>query len=90
MHGDSVPLLEALLNTIDKANTLEGQSIAVADAIAPELDEILEEIEFCQDRSVPEESWSDLVVLPALRLARRLSQHTKSVHVINVYVLFVY
>ncbi len=83
-HGDSVPLLETLLNIIDKANAPESQSVAVADAIRPELDEILEEIEYCQDRSVPEECWSDLVVLPALRLARRLSQYTRSVHVINV------
>ncbi|KAK5072364.1 hypothetical protein LTR70_010429 [Exophiala xenobiotica] len=83
-HGDSIPLLETLLNTIDKADSLESQNVTVAEAIGTELDEILEEIEYCQDRSVPEESWSDLVVLPALRLARRLSQHTRSVHVVNV------
>ena len=72
------------MNTIDKVDSLESQNVTVAEAIGTELDEILEEIEYCQDRSVPEESWSDLVVLPALRLARRLLQHTISVHVVNV------
>ncbi|KAK5077721.1 hypothetical protein LTR70_009489 [Exophiala xenobiotica] len=48
------------------------------------LERILKEIEKCKDRSATEEAWSDAVIHPALRLARKLLPDQGCVDIINV------
>lgn len=47
---------------------------------------ILGDIEYCQDCGAPVESWSNLVVFPALNQATKLSKSENSARILNVWV----
>ena len=83
-NTDTIPLLKELLNHISNYTTAMEDDAQTIPNIDSKLSKILQEVEKCKDRSATEEMWSDTVVLPALRLARKTSRYNHSLDVINL------
>lgn len=79
-----IPLLDELFACI--ANTEDGGQTSLKDE---DVCDIHMEVKRCLRRNAPEDSWSDWVVLPAMKLARKVSTWGRSVDIVNVYVDYI-
>jgi hypothetical protein len=79
-NARQVPLMTELLESIS-AHDIE---VGAAPNMLSKLEKILKEMEKCKDRGATEEAWSDAVVHPTLRLAKKLSRDKECVDIINV------
>lgn len=79
-HARQIPLMTQLLESIS-AHDIETR---VTPNVLLKLEKLLQEMEKCKDRGATEEAWSDAVVHPALRLAKKLSHSRDCIDIINV------
>ncbi|KAH0829257.1 hypothetical protein AYO21_09790 [Fonsecaea monophora] len=78
-RSTEVPLLENLFTAIAKTDDAWQKSLKEED-----LRNIHAELKRCLRRNANEDSWSDWVVLPILKLARKLSNWREYVDIVNV------
>lgn len=81
-HGANIPLLKEILASIWAAEKTEDTEMVDIHEFGSHADEILEQVEYCQVRKAPEDTWDNLVTYPTLRLARRFAQRCPSIHVV--------
>lgn len=79
-----MPLLQELLDMVAAADRLQEEIFSTAAGLEIQLDKLLTSVGECVKGKVPEDTWSDLVVHPALLLAKEVSQHATAVKVLNV------
>lgn len=72
------------LIAVNMIDSMSDAELTTNSSIRLEVEDILDHSEHCQRRTVPEETWSDLVVHPTLQLARRICQHTNFIYVIDM------
>lgn len=79
-NGGKVPLMKELLETI-YTNDIATRA---SSKVLSKCETLLKEIQKCRDRNATEEAWSDAVIHPVLRMARKLSCCKECVDIINV------